>query len=167
MTTSLLTVIALTLSAPLPVKEAPTGPPPRVMAADVEGDGQPYVLTQGTDYVPVVREVTVIVMGRVEKRTETVTVPVIRQIKVHLNDKDVQVFGADGKRIAAEDVPKMIPRAGPILVSSDGKPIDPFYLRLLREGAVSVASPRLVVPRSGSTGRTIVPEPIPIEKNKE
>jgi hypothetical protein len=70
----------------------------------------------------------------------------------------VQVFDHNGKRLAPNDIPRFL-KSMPVLVSSDGKPVDPFYLRLLREGSLIVVSPALAT----STASPIPPAvPIPI-----
>jgi len=160
MTSTLLTVAGLLLSAPLPVPEAPKGPPPRILVVEVENDGPPFIVTPVIEFKKVPTTVTVVVGGKTENRTEVRTVQVEYRIKVGLNDKDCQVFGLDGKRLAPEEVQKRITRSSPILVSSDGKPVDPFYLKLAREGTVVVVSPKLVAPANQPMPRT--PElPIP------
>jgi hypothetical protein len=155
MTSSLLTVIVLTLSAPAPVRHGPVGPPPRVMIAKIEADGQPYIFTAVLENKRVTRTVTEMNMGRLEQRTETITVPVTYYLKVALNDNDAKVYAADGKRIAPEDVQQLIPNDSPVLVSSNGDPVDPIYLRLLGKGAVVVVSPRLVAPTAEPVPRSM------------
>src|SRR6516165_4623478 len=122
--------------------DRPKGPPPRVMTLQVEREGKSYIQQILTEYIPQQREVQVVVNGRIEKRVETVMVPVVRQQRTALDDKDVQVFNGAGKRLAGADLPKFL-KSVPVLVSSDGKPVDPFYLRLVREDTLVVVAPAL------------------------
>jgi hypothetical protein len=161
MTSSLLTVLALTLSAPLPVREAPQGPPPRILVVEIENDGQPVIITPVTEMRAVPVTVNVVVGGQVQQRTETRSVVVESRVKVSLTDRPTEVFGLDGKRLTAEEIKKRITRSGPILVSSDGKPVDPFYLRLAREGSVVVVSPKLAAPGTQDVPQRIKPEKLP------
>jgi hypothetical protein len=123
----------------------PGGPPPRVMVLNVERDGTPYIVQTVTEFVPEQRTQEVKVGKEIQKRVVTVYVPVRKQVRVGLDGKDVQIFDSNGKRLALQDVPRML-KAVPVLVSADGKPVHPFYLRLVREGTLVVAAPSLTVP---------------------
>jgi hypothetical protein len=97
-----------------------------------------------TEYVPEQRQRTVQVGGQVQTVTETVVVPVQRTFERKLSGEGVEIYGVDGKKMGPEDVRKLARRTVPALVSADGKPVDPFYLRVAREG-----TPVIVVPTKG------------------
>ncbi len=165
MTSSLLTVMVLTLSAPAPVKEMPKGPPPRVMTLEVTAEGQLVIRIELIDYFMVKKKFAVQVGGKIEERTVEEQVPITVPRLVALEDNVTEVFGPDGKRIDPAEVRKRITRACPVLVSSDGKPVDPFYLSLAREGTLIVVSPKLIrsdIVRPAEKIR--VPTPAPPEK---
>src|SRR5438045_3688429 len=114
--------------------ERPKGPPPLVMLAEVPKDGTPYLEQVRVRHVPQIRVVEGVVGGRVRKRHETVFVPVQEAVRLSLAAKGVTVFGTDGKPIDSKEVGKLLNKPTAVLVSADGKPVDPFYLRLAREG---------------------------------
>ena len=145
----LLPLLSLVLAAPAPTEkppEEPKGPPPQILVLHVEKDGRPYLLEQVTRYVPEKRTVEVNVNGMTEKREQTVVVPVTETRRVFLDDKDVQVYGADGKKIDARDLPKQT-QSVPVLVSADGMEVDPFYRKVLKDGALIVVAPILAKPQ--------------------
>lgn len=144
MFTSLLAL--LTLVVPAPDTPAPQGQPPKVMALSLDKEGRPFLRTIHTEYRTEKRTRTVNMGGVVVTEAYQVFVPVVVEIKVHLDDANVQVIGADGKRVPPAQFGKLFPRPGPVLVSADGKAVDPFYLQLLREGSVCVIAPALTPP---------------------
>lgn len=134
--------------------DLPKGPPPRVMTAQVDKEGKPFL----TGYVAETREEKVtykgVVNGRPENLVKTVTVSVMVPRVVYLADAGVEVFGTDGKRVDA----KNLKFRGPVgvFVSADGRPVDPVYLRLVRPGTLIVVGRALVVP-----GGYVTPQPAP------
>jgi hypothetical protein len=135
--------IPLTAAPPPP---RPKGPPPVVMVADPDPASGPFIQRLVTEFRTEVREIEVKVGERTERRQQNVVVPVTRAIRVGLTDKGVKVFDAAGKRIAPKDVAKLLKQSAPVLVSADGKEVDPFYLRLAREGTLVVVAQALVLP---------------------
>src|SRR5262249_53115584 len=102
-------VAGLTLAGPLSagdggkqpeVGEQPKGAPPKIMTATKEKDGRIFLQQVITEYRQEKRLAEVIVNGRKEKREYTVAVPIMREQRVYLDDKGVEVFGTDGKKIA-------------------------------------------------------------------
>lgn len=159
MTSTFLTLALLLPAAPAPAPKAapPKGPPPRVVAVSVDAEGAPVITHTRTQSAQrqVVR--TVLVGGVAQNVTETVNVAVPVTVLLRLDGEGVEVYGTDGKRIDPKDVRKLIPRAMPVLVSADGKPVDPFYLRVAREG-----TPVIVVPaKEPQTGAAPKGEKLP------
>jgi hypothetical protein len=137
----------LTIAVPAPDTPAPAlGQPPKVMAVALEKDGRPFLKAVRTEYRKEKRAATVNMGGVLVTQEYEVAVPIFLEIKVHLDDDSVQVIGADGKRVPAAQIGKLFMRPGPVLVSSDGKAVDPFYLQLLRDGGVCVIAPALATP---------------------
>jgi uncharacterized protein (TIGR03067 family) len=52
------------------------------------------------------------------------------------NLKEIQAFDTRGKRIEAKSLRILLKENTDVLVSADGRPVDPFYLRLVKEGTV-------------------------------
>ncbi len=159
---SLVSLSLFVVSAPLPAPDAPKGPPPRIEVVQMEKDGRPVLIRNVTTYQQVQKEITVNVGGRVEKRVVTEAVPVTVQTVVALDDKAVQVFGADGKRVVPGEVRKRLNRPTAVFVSSDDKPIDPFFLKLLRDGSYCVVAPEWNrAPKVESIAAPLPPQPKP------
>jgi hypothetical protein len=163
MTNTLLSLALLLPAAPVPAaKDAPPkGPAPRVVAIAVQTDGTPTIQHTRTRMVAQQRTRSVRVGQEVRTVTETVMVPVMETVNLTLDGEGVEVYGIDGKKIDPKDVRKRVTKPVAVLVSADGKPVDPFYLRLAREGTLVIVVP---TPASGATpkppeGRTPVPKP--------
>jgi hypothetical protein len=148
MTNMLLTLAILLPAAPAPAPKdtKPKGPPPQVVMIS-GGSGMLEILQTQTvqKSVPQQRTRQVQVGQQTRTVTETVMVsvsfPVQQVIRVSLDDNGVQVYGADGKKIDPKDVGKRVAKPVAALLSADGKPVDPFYLRLAREGTLVFVVP--------------------------
>jgi hypothetical protein len=124
----------------------PRGPAPRVMAVRVNAAGQPVLSKRVVEAVPEIQEVEVKVGDRTEKRQVTVHRQVVREVEMRLDVKGVEVFEARGRRIDPADVPARLKKPTAVLVSADGNPVDPFYLRLARPDTLVVVAPALASP---------------------
>lgn len=124
--------------------DVPKGPPPRVMATQVDKDGRAYLTAFTTEFRKEKRTYVEVVNGRQENREKIVTIPIAREVQVYLDDAGVEVFGTDGKRVDAKHVKFRAPIG--VFVSADGRPVDPFYLRLARPGTLVVVGRTLVDP---------------------
>src|SRR5262249_52626074 len=140
--------------------DSPKGPPPTVKIATVDENGRLLLTMTITEFQQVFKEIVVRVGEREEKRKVAEIVPVTVQKMIMLDGKDVEVYGTDGKRLDPKRLPKTRGPV-PILVSSDGKQVDPFYLRLAREGTLIVVTPSL---NQGIGIPVPVPVPPPFEK---
>lgn len=90
--------------------------------------------------------------------------------------KHVHGYGIDGKRIEVKSIAERLKREIPVLVSMDGKPVDPFYLQLIKEGALVLvlyerdgkqlkpapAAPLVPQPASSIPLRPVDPPPQPV-----
>jgi hypothetical protein len=112
------------------------------MVAHVDADGRAYLrLTQyETRFVLEKREVKV--GDKVEEQTLKVPVTVAREVRLPLDAKGVRVMTAGGKRVEPKDLRAMLKKTSAVLVSADGKDVDPLYLRLARPDALVVISPQ-------------------------
>ena len=138
MTSTFLTLALLLPAAPVPAPKTtlPKGPPPRIVSASINSEGGFQFLEWTTEYVQQQRTREVVEGGQVRRVTETVMVPVTRMVERKVDGENVEAYGVDGKKIDRDDVRKLAGKTLPVLVSSDGKPVDPFYLRLAREGTL-------------------------------
>ncbi len=86
---------------------------------------------------------------RVIERETTVT----KETKVELSEvKDLTVTTADGKAVDTKDALKRLAEGGQVVVTSNGKPVDPKFLKVLRDDTLVLVSPELVVGPAGGMG---------------
>jgi hypothetical protein len=137
-------MLASVVVAPLQPGDAPPkGPAPLVMVAHPNADGTIRIARTVTvaEYVPVTVKVKVLVNGREEERSVTKYETVTRQVTQQVTVKDVDVYNLQGRKLDPRDVKLTAPT--PVLVSADGRPVDPLYLRLARENTLVIVSPAL------------------------
>lgn len=143
-------LLLVVLAAPAPIQEKivpPQGMQPTWGTAVIKG-GE-LELTEG---VPVAVRMT-------EKRTRQVTVsgrvvPVIEEVAVlryRLQQRTrrftkARYYDTAGKEIDAGRAAKLLSRPTVVLVSSDGKPLDPYYLRTIKDGTLLVVPPVTTAP---------------------
>jgi hypothetical protein len=133
----------------------PKGPPPRVMVVRVDGGRPPSLVVLQTVMVPVQVQEQVQVGKRIENRLQVKLVPLTRETRLPLDGEKVRVFDGNGKPVANVLVLKIIRQATPVLVSADGKEVDPFYLSLARPQTLVIVTPALAAPAAGA------PMPVP------
>ena len=122
----------------------PKGPPPLVMTATFgnrDEDRAPYVQIEVTHLQPVER--TSVNNATGEKTSRTVLVPVTTVTRHLVDNPGMTLYSTDGKKVPRTDVPKLLAKPSPVLVSSDGEKVDPFYLKMAREGTVVIVNPEL------------------------
>jgi hypothetical protein len=145
MTFSLVLLAALAPSAPGP--GAPGGAPPAQAVAVIDGEAK-LRITQasmpcGYGYGPSTRDVT-----WTEKRGAD-TVQVTAKVKVtsvvlvtsELPAKMVEAYTVDGVSIPYDKLAEMLAKEHTVLVSIDGKKVDPFLLQLYKEGTIVLVPP--------------------------
>jgi hypothetical protein len=165
---SLATAVMVLAAVPAAGQQAgPKGPPPKFMVAQVDKAGQPFIHMAVTEYVAVKREVTVKVANGFEKRVVQEMVPQLRETRVNLDDAKTTVFDGQGKRIEPKDVRKRIRAMTAVLVSTDGKPVDPFFLRLVRADAVVLVAPELARGLDPLAMPLVLPAPAPPPPKKD
>jgi hypothetical protein len=64
------------------------------------------------------------------------------------NVRDLAVFNTAGAAVSKEDALKALAKGGVVVVSADGKPVDPAFMGLFKEGTLVLVSPELVIPES-------------------
>jgi RNA polymerase sigma factor (sigma-70 family) len=55
--------------------------------------------------------------------------------------KDVKIYDTRGKKVGPKKLPELLKGETVVLVSADGKPVDPLYLRLVKEGTLVFVLP--------------------------
>jgi len=136
----------------------PKGPPPKVMAVKVT-DGKSFLVVRTTRMVEVQVLVQVQVGKRIENRLQKRLVPEMAELHIPLDGRKVRVFDVTGKLLDLKDIPKRLTKSTPVLVSADGKEVDPFYLTLARAETLVIVAPELVDPAAGTP--MPVPAPLP------
>jgi hypothetical protein len=184
----ILTLLSLFFLAPAPPETAPEpvkGLPPRVIVVSVADKSEPCVIWWVPYTVTQNKIVDVSVDGRTVRKVVPYSFHGHLEVPTRLTDKDITVQRCDGKKIDPSDVSKALPRTSAVLLSADGKDVDPFYLQLARaEGVVVVTSellshgklvtpaeikrrpPLMIVATVGEDGRAYIERPV-IKSEKE
>jgi hypothetical protein len=124
---TLLFCAGLAVAAPVPEKPAlPSGPAPHFVVVEVR-DGN-FVLTT-LRYVCEERVVTVKQGNDTVLRKEIVQIPIM--MRQELKGASVKVFDADGTLVPTADAAARLREATLVLLSADGKLVDPAYRALL------------------------------------
>lgn len=80
-----------------------------------------------------------------------VTVP--KEAKVELSEvKDLTVTTADGKVVDTKEALKRLADGGAVVITSNGKTLDPKFLKVLREDTLVLVSPEFTTPATGGMG---------------
>ena len=67
------------------------------------------------------------------------------------------VTTADGKKVEKEDALKKLAGGAVVVVSADGKPVSPAFLKVFKDDTLVLSSPELVGPATGAR-----PQPVPL-----
>jgi len=157
-----LLLAASLLNAPAPAEETPAppkGPQPRVCLASADADGNVRLHVFVAEVVPVKETQTVDENGRLVQREVTVYRTTSRELEQKYPARDVQAFDPRGKPLDARAVAEALKKEAVVLVSADGNPVDPFYLKIVKESTLV-----LVLPGSKDKAPVPVPPPPPREK---
>jgi len=155
------------LAAPVPVQEKiapPQGLPPTWATAVIK-DGV-LELTEGVlvpVYVKEQRTRQVPVGGRVVPVVEEVTVLHHRMEQRVVRVMKARYYDTAGKEIEVDRAARLLSRPTVVLLSADGKPLDPYYLRTVKEGTLTVVRPVQGVPAVPG-GPALVPAPAPVDR---
>jgi hypothetical protein len=140
----------------------PKGPQPRqVLATAGLAEGGVIVFKfSSVDCVVQLEETKVVVGGKEVTRRHMKMVPVTRQGEQRVKSADIQAATAGGKKVDAKELPKLLKKATAVLISADGKKVDPFYLKVLKEDTLVLVLP---IPelKAGSGDRPSPPPPPP------
>lgn len=153
-------LVLATLGAGAPGEEAvkpPSGPQPNAVVARMAGDSN--IAIQEVVQVPVFEERREKVnQGGVEREVTTRRMyyqSIARRRTIAA--KDIQGYDTNGKKIDADTVRRRLQKDRAVLISADGRPVDPFYLKLAREGTL------VLVVSSDGVGGIGAPTPRPAQ----
>jgi hypothetical protein len=136
------------LAAPAPDPVVPAGPPPQLAVVHLTRDGDLVQRAVVAVAVPVLREKTIIVKGKEVKVTEAATMVEYRTEERTTKVRGLEAYDTAGKLIPAERLPELLARDTLVLISADGKKLDPACLRVIKEGTlILVLPPPMVNPR--------------------
>jgi hypothetical protein len=120
----------------------PTSPQPLQVLAHIDDGGNVIIRHLVPEWRQETRERTVPTPNGEERKVQyTVTVPVFRQVEMRFEGKKVQFYNTDGEKIDAEKAAEQLKQDAPILLSADGRKVDPFYLRIIKKGTLVVLAP--------------------------
>ena len=141
-TTFILTTLLLTPHAPVPheTSQTPTGPAPWMIYLKEHPSGTVGLMLSTLEPAKVIHNVTVRENGKVI--TKQVESQITRRTFSRLTLDQVQgsYTSASGKPVTASEVSKRAKDGLAILISADGKPIDPAWLRIANPHTVVLAS---------------------------
>ena len=127
----------------------PRGPAPEVLLASVESAGKIRLrlnrVVSAIYYEPVTTP-----KGSGPDQGQPVTTYMMRKkdsVQQSYHDlNDVKAFLSDGKPIEVNKLRHLLQKETAVLVSRDGKPVDPFYLQVIKEGTVILVVPPVLAP---------------------
>ncbi len=151
------TALALTLAigAPVPAPTAPVaaGTAPRVMELKPDANGKITLTVTRTEMQKVQVGVAIaglLPAGAAPPPAATREVPVMHMVVVELGDvKDLTITTADGKKLDKEEAIKKLTAGAIVVVSGDGKPVSPVFLKVFKDETLVLASPELIAPQGG------------------
>jgi hypothetical protein len=151
----MLGLVLLTALVPPPVDPAPAGgQPPTQMMASIDGAGQlrlVCVASSGCDVPGREFMVPPPMPGGPGRNGPQVKVKLTTLVvtTAELEAKHVQAFTTDGRPIPAEKLATLLAKEKPVLVSCDGKKVDPFLLALYKEDTIVLVPPANALPMGG------------------
>lgn len=137
-------VLSMTLAAPVPAPAPPVaaGPAPRILELKPDADGKIMVVVTRTEKIAIGQGGAINPNGGAAPAV--VTREVRRSMMVELGDvKDLTVTAADGKKVDTADALKQLGSGGIVVVSADGNPVSPTFLKLFKDDVLVLASPEL------------------------
>lgn len=138
---------------PAPVRAGKAGepdlPPPGIppvtgLAVMAEGGRLLRLRELSCVYVPVERPAKPGEPGSAENVASYA--PVTQLVELRLDAAQTPVYGMDGRRVDPKKLAELLRKETPVLIAKDGKMVDPFHLRLIKEGTLIVAPPVAAAP---------------------
>jgi hypothetical protein len=111
----------------------PERPPPQVAVAGVDDRGGFIVAVPAYYYEPRTRRVR---NADGEEQNVTRYELVVEAQERRYPAADVEVYDTEGRRLTRKDAAGRLSKRKAVLVSADGREVDPFYLQVAREGTL-------------------------------
>jgi hypothetical protein len=161
---------AAALNAPGPGADEnpapPKGPQPTARVASLDEEGNVRVRITEAGERPVTTVKRTVVGGAVREVETTVMTPFFSEIVKKVPVKDVKAFDTRGKALDEKALAEALKKETIVLVSADGNPVDPFYLKIVKEGTVVLVLPQDA--KEKTPGPLLPPLPtLPPPKGKE
>ena len=141
-------------SAPIPKDIAPVGPAPMVVELKPNTDGKVLVTVRREEK----RKIAVAQGGAINPNGGAGAVlereiTSVRLLQIELGDvKDLQIFTAGGKAVETKDAFAKIKDGVVVVITTDGKTVDPNFLRVFKDETLVLVSPEFVGTVRPSTG---------------
>lgn len=124
----------------------PKGPPPMQFVARIDDQGRLAVRMVVPDFPPPRgdRDDRPSRSGRGDRSTRDRDMPpppTFREVTDRFDLRDVRAYDTDGREIDRDRLRDMLRKDMHILISGDGRKVDPFYLAIIKEG-----TPVLILP---------------------
>ncbi|MCE9567264.1 MAG: hypothetical protein K8U57_35125 [Planctomycetes bacterium] len=159
--------LSLALGAPVPAPTAPvaTGVAPRVMELKADANGKVMVTITRMEKLQVgVGAAIAPAPGGAAPAPPAVAVREIPMMKVvELGEvKDLTFTTADGMKVDTEAAMKKLAGGAIVVITSDGKPVSPAFLKVFKDDTLVLVSPEFTAPIGGFGGGVIGPvKPFP------
>jgi hypothetical protein len=140
--------------------QLPKGQPPTLVLAKADREGLAIrQMVRVAEYRQEQRTRTVKQNGQDRQVPYQVTVLDQRMEAREMRAGKFQAFGTDGKPVDAKAAAGQLKGWTAVLLSADGKRVDPFYLQVIKEGTLVI-----VLPQPNSQPSSISPVPPPAQK---
>jgi RNA polymerase sigma factor (sigma-70 family) len=136
-----------------PASRFPSGPAPVMAFARVIDGGLVVVRTQTVAYVPVV---TSLVRDGTEQKVATYQVQRTETQRAY-KAEELRAYGTDGERLGVKAMMRRLRQEVPVLLSADGREVDPLHLQLIKDGTVILVLPVQVGELTPDLARPIGP----------
>lgn len=165
MITALTLSLALGAPVPAPADKVPAGTAPRLMELKPDANGKVTVTVLRTEMQKVQVGAAIApggAPGAVPPVNAVREVPVARMATVELGEvKNLTITTADGKKLEKEEALKKLAGGAIVVVSGDGKPVSPAFLKVFKDDTLVLASPELAAP-AGAVRPPIGGRPVPL-----
>jgi hypothetical protein len=148
-------VLSMALAAPVPPPAPPvaSGPAPRLLELKPDASGKIMVAVVRMEKIQIGQGGAVLPGGAAPA---VITREIARTSMVELSQvKDLTVTTADGKKLEVADALKQLDKGGTVIVSADGKPVSPNFLKLFKDDVLILASPELTGGQTGVIGKPL------------
>lgn len=146
--------LSMALGAPVPPPAAPvaTGTAPRVMELKPNTDGKILVAITRQDKQKVaVAGGAAVLPGNARPAVLEREINVSRSMTVELGEvKDLTITTADGKKLDLDDAKKKLEKGAIVVISADGSPVSPAYLKVFKDDTLVLVSKELAGPQVGT-----------------